>query len=108
MSGELDMTRAEDRATLRRAIAKNWPVSREKLLKYSDALDQALEIALERGSSRDTNQVVRTMVAIVSQIQADEHLDEKHDRIDNGKTAADQPVLKFEIVERTERGDHEA
>jgi len=49
------------------------------------ALNVALRMALEKGDQRGVNGCVKTLVAIEGQNQADEHLDRKEARTDEGK-----------------------
>jgi uncharacterized protein with PhoU and TrkA domain len=77
----LDMTKRGDRVMLRSAI-RRWPLDDARKARYLARLDEALEIA---DSARDIASVVRTAVAMEACNQADEHLDAKNQRIDEGK-----------------------
>ena len=74
MRNVLDMDSGSDRAAVRRAISAGWHLTEEQLGRYSRALDVALAHALKRGDPRAITSCVRTMAAIVAQVQADEHL----------------------------------
>ncbi len=65
-----------DAALVRQAISSGWGVTREELLKYRDALAEALEIARAKGNARDVRGCVNTMKGITDQIQRDEHREE--------------------------------
>jgi len=70
--GELDMTKREDQMMLRSGIASGWNLTHEQLARYAKALDQALDIALDKGNDRSITACVKTMATLVSQVQHDE------------------------------------
>lgn len=78
MPDELDMTDGRDRRDLRAAVSRGWGIESSRQRRYIEALDRALDAALADGNSRDINSCVKTLVAIVGQVQADEHLDRKY------------------------------
>lgn len=80
----LDMTKGKDREYLRRAVTNGWPVNPSDMAWYYEQLRWAAEQAKGQGDAREVNACVRTMVAIVGQVQADQHLADKYDRIDRG------------------------
>lgn len=73
----LDMSVGKDREYLRTAIARGWGITAKDLMGYKMALDQAMAISLDAHDAREINACVKTMVSIVGQIQADEHLEVK-------------------------------
>jgi len=73
----LDVKLGKDRALLRRAVSREWGVKPGDLARYKAGLDEALEIAMQERDSRQIDSCVRTMSVIVSQMQADEHLEAK-------------------------------
>jgi hypothetical protein len=83
----LDMTDGRDRKTLTGAISAGWAVKPEHLERYRKALDNALAIALQEGSSREIRGCVQTMQRITDQIQRDEHRQEP-ERIDHRLTVS--------------------
>jgi len=78
MSDALDMSDGRDRAALRAGVSRGWGVTADKQRRFMEALDRALEAAIADGNARDINSCVKTLVSIVGQVQADEHLDRKY------------------------------
>lgn|GEM_PF-5504545 len=78
MADGLDMTDGRDRRDLRAAVSRGWGVTPAKQSRFMEALDRALEAAIADGNARDINSCVKTLVSIVGQVQADEHLDRKY------------------------------
>lgn len=74
-NGKLDMTKAQDRVTLRGALTRGWQVDPKKLGAYMKALDVALGLALEKESPREIRGCVDLMRAIVQQCVEDERKD---------------------------------
>lgn len=68
----LDMNRRDDRAALARGIASGWDIEHDQLSRYRRALDLALGEAIKAKNVRHITSCVRTMVAMVAQVQADE------------------------------------
>jgi hypothetical protein len=75
--GDVDLTRGKDREYLRRAIANGWGITPDKMKLYAEALEEALDHAKAMKDPREIRGCVDTAVKMVSQIQADEHLDIK-------------------------------
>ena len=68
----LDMTVPEDRVRLAAGVAAGWKITPDRLARYGQALDEALEISLAKGNERGVTSCVRTMATLVSQVQHDE------------------------------------
>lgn len=84
------MQDGRDRRTLARSIASGWGVTPDKLSRYLAKLDAALDAA---DSPRDIRSIVQTMVAIVGQVQADEHLDRKYAEAKAGNADTVQRIV---------------
>lgn len=88
--GNLDMLEEKDRAIIRRAAnttkrrESRWNISHELKSKAVQALDCAIQVLSERGDFSNVASCIKTLVAMEGQNQADDHLAEKHDRIDSG------------------------
>lgn len=85
----LSMANAKDRAALREAI-KRWPkrwrgLTDEFKAECVDGLREAMRVARHEGDANAIAGIVRTAAMIEGQNQADEHLLEKYERIDNGQ-----------------------
>ena len=84
----LDMSNRYDRAAVRRVAnqaGKRWAVTDEFKAELIQALRAATAIAMANGVSRDINDCVKTAAVLEGQNQADQHLDEKNARLDEGK-----------------------
>ena len=106
--GALDMESEADRGTLRAAVNSQKPGSRvkrwggitdEKKQQYVQALDVALRLALEKRDQRGVNGCVKTLALLEGQNQADEHIEDKNKRLDEGKATENtvQRVYKAEF-----------
>lgn len=88
-SGALDMSNPKDVALVRRAIntarKPRWKVDDSKRAELVECLSVALTIAKEHADYDSMNNCVRTFVAMEAQNQADDHLEEKHARLDSGQ-----------------------
>ena len=78
---ELDVDDGHDRAMLRRAIKNRWPVPDELKAKLMGRLNDVLDA----GDPRDITSAGRIIVAAEQQNQADDHLDRKEQRLDDGQ-----------------------
>ncbi len=97
------MNSDKDRGMVRRAFGDGserskrprWGgITDEKKGQYIQALDYALKLAIEKQDQRAINGCVKTLSMLEGQNQADEHLEMKYDRLDEGKATEN-------IVERT-------
>lgn len=83
------MSNPKDVALVRRAIntarKPRWKVDDSKRAELVECLSVALTIAKEHADYDSMNNCVRTFVAMEAQNQADDHLDEKHARLDSGQ-----------------------
>lgn len=99
MADELDMTDGRDRRTLARGIASGWSITPTKLRRYVEKLDAALDVA---ESPRDIRSIVQTMVSIVGQVQADEHLDRKYAEAADGNA---ETIQRIRVVYDKDHGE---
>lgn len=93
MSDALDMTDGRDRRDLRAAVSRGWGVTPAKQARFMEALDRALEAAIAEGNAREINSCVKTLVSIVGQVQADEHLDRKYAEAAEGNAETVQRIV---------------
>ena len=75
------MLDGRDRAVVRRAIKNRWPVPDSLKAKLMGRLDEVLDT----GDPRDITSAGRIIVAAEQQNQADDHLDRKEQRLDDGQ-----------------------
>lgn len=104
--GNLDMARHEDRRILARSVTdggvpgnrkRRWgEIDDDTKGQFVKALKAALRMALEKGDHRAVTGCVDTLRGLEAQNQADEHLAEKHRRLDEGKATENINVpIKF-------------
>lgn len=79
------MTNRKDVALLHNGIKRRWNVPLAKREELKADLDWARDAAKGTGDYEGVVQNVRTWVAMTGQDQADEHLQDKNDRLDSGK-----------------------
>jgi hypothetical protein len=92
----IDINDRKDRALIRTAVSRRWPVKQELREKVVDALDRAMTVAQEQGDVGAIVDVSKTLVVIEGQNQTDDHLADKNDRLDQGKLTervAVEPVI---------------
>lgn len=89
----LDMTDGRDRRDLAAGLARGWPLEHDDLARYKKALDWALSEAVRQGRVREAASCVRTLVSIVGQVQADEHLDRKYAEAEAGNAESVQRIV---------------
>lgn len=92
--GELDMAKKEDRRLLARSAHGRWPLSDEMREGAVKALQNALANC-RADDSRDVASLLRVLVAMEGQNQADDHLIHKEERADEGKPEA---VTEIRVV----------
>jgi len=92
MLGNLDMTDERDRGLLRRRVSdptnkrRRWgEITEEFKSDAVRALKYALRLATEKQDARGIRGIVQTLGMLEGQNQADEHLAEKYERLDNDK-----------------------
>lgn len=78
----LDMADGRDRAAVRTAIKKRWPVSEKLKALLLSKTETALDGAAD---PRDIASLGRNILAAEAQNQSDDHLTDKNERIDEGK-----------------------
>lgn len=78
----LDMTDGRDRQVLRSAVARGWPVTTEDMKFYYEKLRDAVTASED---ARELTSCVKVFTTIVSQIQTQEHHEDKNQRLDDGK-----------------------
>lgn len=102
--GEVDLANRQDRVDLRAAchdaLTKNpdrIPGLAERAADYIEALDKAKDIAMSERHARNIKSCVDTYAKLVQIVQADDHLREKHERLDEGKAtdAVDHYVVEM-------------
>lgn len=79
--------------------APRWPVTPEHRAAYLNKLTEALRDAR---SPREKAMVIRVMAQLEAQNQADEHLLEKYERIDNGQATeavANAKALPADVID---------
>lgn len=69
----LNMRKDKDRRLLHRALSQGWGVDRDHLKHYRMVLDETLEDARRAGQTKYVLSAIRLMIAIVDQVQKDEH-----------------------------------
>lgn len=85
MVGSLDLSTRKDRGILRKSIERRWPgLTMELRAEAVQCLKAAMELAKNAGDHRAMLDSVKTVAALESQQQADEHLAEKNARLDSG------------------------
>lgn len=113
MVGNLDMASGHDRALFRRAIKEGWldldprwDINGKRKARYLEKLDAALEA----GDIRDIISIGKLFVAMEAQNQSDQHLDAKHDRLDEGKAtdAVEHYVVEMPKPRIVSRGEDDA
>lgn len=72
-----------DALLIRRAARCRWPVSDETKKKLVERVSSALDSADE---PRDIASLGKVLTAMEAQNQADDHLQDKNDRLDSGKS----------------------
>lgn len=87
-----DGRRGEDMRLIRRAL--RWKMSKEKAEKL---LDHVMDLGLASDVARDAAAAAKTVIAAEAQNQADEHLDEKNKRLDEGKPTESVGVRVFKV-----------
>jgi len=99
MSGALDMANEKDRALVRQASRKRprWNVPESKRQDLKVKLDRAMDLAEGEGNYEAVFSGVKTYLGMAAQDQADDHLDDKNDRLDSGKLT-ENAGLTFNIV----------
>lgn len=112
--GALDMARHEDRRVLVRSVTdgavpgntkRRWGnIDDEMKERYVKALGAALRMALEKMDHRAVTSCVDTLSRLEGQNQADEHLAEKHRRLDEGK-ATERVEAPIKFIKGVEPGD---
>lgn len=90
----LNLDNPRDLALLRRAIKSRWPIPDAERAKYLDYLHKALT---EATSPRDVANIVKVLVSADAMNQADEHLDKKNKRMDEGKPTEIVRELRVEF-----------
>lgn len=78
-----------DRALVGRAVKNRWPVNPDR----KPAIVQKIEDEAEKGDMR----AAKILLDMEAQNQADEHMAEKHDRLDNGKATENVGVVQVVI-----------
>jgi hypothetical protein len=89
----IDIDEKKDRALIRTAASRRWPVPPDLKTRVVEALARALSAATELSEVVD---VSRTLVVIEGQNQVDDHLADKNKRMDEGKPTervAVEPVV---------------
>jgi hypothetical protein len=104
-TGAFDMTNGNDLAQLRSGVNR-WGTTPDQRGRYVKALDAALELSIENGDFRTINNIVKTMVLIEGQVQADEHLLARLTA--GGLTMADDQTIEVRVIRGDRRGlsDH--
>ena len=77
-----DRTLATDARLIRRAALQRWPVSSALKAKLAQKIDAALEAEPD---GRIVASLGKVLTAMEAQNQADDHLQDKNDRLDTGK-----------------------
>jgi hypothetical protein len=98
----LDLTDPKDRAMVREAARrrpKRWrgltPELKDKLMtQLEKATDEVAEVTDVDKRVKLRTDIVKTGAVLEGQVQADEHLDEKYERLDGGKTTELVKVIK--------------
>lgn len=113
--GNLDMARHEDRRIVSRSVTdgaapgnrkRRWgEIDDDTKGQFVKALKAALRMALEKGDHRAVTGCVDTLRGLEAQNQADEHLAEKHRRLDSGQaTEVNEIVVRHERKPLAEHG----
>lgn len=112
--GNLDMARHEDRRIVSRSVTdgaapgnrkRRWgEIDDDTKGQFVKALKAALRMALEKGDHRAVTGCVDTLRGLEAQNQADEHLAEKHRRLDEGK-ATERVEAPIKFIKGVEPGD---
>lgn len=113
--GSLDMARHEDRRVLVRSVTdgavpgntkRRWGnIDDEMKERFVKALGAAMRMALEKSDHRAVASCVDTLSRLEGQNQADEHLAEKHRRLDSGQaTEVNEIVVRHERKPLAEHG----
>jgi hypothetical protein len=104
----LDLTDEKDRGLVREAM-KRWPrrwrglteaVKEEMAASLRAANSVAIQLAqspdpsVALDAAKTITSVVRTAVAMEAQVQADEHLEAKEDRLDSGKATENVGIMR--------------
>ena len=123
MVKSLDMRKRSDRELLRKSVTppekshrQRWPGLDDEFKGDAvNALKAALKVAQARmnglvevggelvpGSPRDVDSIVRTIAALEAQHQADEHLEDKNKRLDEGLSTENvvERIIKVEFDKR--------
>ena len=97
----LDMADGRDRALLQ---SQRWPINDKTKERYLLALDAALGLAVQKNDQRAMVSCVRALASLEGQNQADEHIERKYARLDEGKPTEGVAISGAEIA-RTVLGD---
>jgi hypothetical protein len=106
MVRNLDTRDGRDLRTMRRAV-RRWGVDDDfkdeaiRALRYT----LALEMAKDKPDARAVNGIIKTLTTMEGQNQADEHLEEKHARTDDGKPDAITEIRVTRAAKELPSGD---
>jgi len=104
--GNLDLSTRKDRGLLRKCIERRWPgLDSELRGKAVQCLKAAMELATSAGDHRAMLDSVKTMQALESQHQADEHLEDKNSRLDSGLPTEGIQVIAIAPPVRPKMGE---
>lgn len=81
ITDNLDMSDGRDRALLSRAIKRRWPIDDEVC---AAAIAQLTRL-MNSEDDRAANGAIRNLLTAMAQNQADEHLERKEQRLDDGQ-----------------------
>lgn len=87
----IDPENGHDRRLLRRAARENWGLTSSQ---KQDARNAMHQIVLHGDKDRERVSAARVMVAMDAIDQADEHLQRKEERADDGKASE---VIRYEV-----------
>jgi hypothetical protein len=106
VSGALDMANEKDRALVRQATRQRarWIVPESKRQDLKAKLDRALDLAEGAGDYEGVFSGVKTYLGMAAQDQADDHIEEKNARLDEGK-ATENVGHTLRFIKGIEEGD---
>ena len=101
--GAFDMSCRSDRRLVQYGVARGWLEDLpERMARNLKALDYALGLAIEQKNSREIRGCMNTLISIVGQVQAEEMVAAKYERIDSGHATEAQAQYVYEFREATE------
>lgn len=90
----IDASNGHDLAIVRRALRERWPIPVEK---RRDIAERVAKVAAESNDERSIVAAARVLAQMDGLNQADEHLENKNERLDGGKATERVEGVEFVV-----------